>query len=223
VLVRLIFMCVALGASAGLEWKTTDLAFSPTPMDKLVRGSFVFHNTGDAPVTITQVRSSCHCTVATPDRERYAPGERGVIDVEFEHVKRPGEQSKRIYVFTDDAPAPMTVLTVRVAMPKLLEISPGYVSWRKGEAATKKTIRFQVLAEQMIALKEVRASSDVFEWKLETIRVGREYAIHVTPRATKTLTKTTFTLVTDHSIDGRPFTYTAHGGVLPARVALATE
>ena len=218
-LTRLIFLCVALGANAGLQWETTDLAFSPTPMDKSVRGNFVFQNTGDVPITIIQVRSSCHCTVATPDRERYAPGESGVIDVVFEHVKRPGEQRKRVYVFTDDATSPMSVLQVRVDMPKLVEISPGYLSWRRGEPISSKSIHFSVCAESPIALREPKADSEDFSWKLETIKPGREYAIHVTPKATDALCKTTFTLVTDHEIDGRPFTYTAHAGVLPARVA----
>jgi hypothetical protein len=215
----LFLFSLALAASAGLEWKTTDLQFSPNPMDKSVRGSFVFRNTGDAPIAITRVRSSCHCTVATPDRERYAPGESGVIEVDFEHVKRPGSQSKRIYVFTDDAAAPMTALKVSVDMPKLVEISPGYVSWRQGEAPSTKTIAFTVLAKSAIGLSEVRVEEPGFRCELRTLEAGRAYAIDVTPKDTSEIRKVTLRLVTDHQVDGRPFTYSAHAGVLPARVA----
>jgi hypothetical protein len=223
VLIRLLFLCVTLGASAGLEWETTDLAFTPTPMDKSVRGSFVFRNMGDSPVAITRVRSSCRCTVATADREQYSPGESGVIDVVFEHVKRPGEQSKQVYVFTDDSTAPMTVLKMRVAMPKLVEVAPGYVSWRKGEPATPKEIRFSVLVDHAISLREVQGDSTFFDWQLVALEKGREYAVRVTPKTTTERGKTSFTLVTDHTVDGRPFTYTAHAGVLPARVAQADK
>ena len=215
----LLFLSLALSAYAGLEWKTTDLSFSPTPMDKSVRGSFAFRNTGDAPVTITRVRSSCQCTVAKPDQQHYAPGESGLIEVEFEHVKRSGTQSKRVYVFTDSARTPMTVLKVSVDMPKLVDISPAYVSWRKGDPISTKVIEFAVLTKEAISLADVQVEAPGFHYQMRTIKAGRKYVIDVTPIDTEETRKVAFTLVTNHQADGRPFTYKAHAGVLPARVA----
>lgn len=45
--------------------------------------SFVFTNTGDAPLVITNVRSTCGCTVPSKPTEPIMPGKTGNIDVKY--------------------------------------------------------------------------------------------------------------------------------------------
>jgi len=44
---------------------------------------FTFTNTGDAPLIITDAKSSCGCTVPNPPKEPIAPGEKGELLVKF--------------------------------------------------------------------------------------------------------------------------------------------
>ncbi|MEO5775386.1 MAG: DUF1573 domain-containing protein [Flavobacterium sp.] len=45
--------------------------------------SFEFTNTGDAPLIITNVQSTCGCTVPSKPTEPIAPGKTGKIDVKY--------------------------------------------------------------------------------------------------------------------------------------------
>src|SRR5690606_40952049 len=104
--------------------------------------AFRFVNEADHPVTITRVRSSCGCTVATLDKTVYQPGERGEIRVTFRFDDRVGRHTKRITVETDEADAsagpPRTDLTLTVDIPELVRLTPPALHWtlpREGEGS----------------------------------------------------------------------------------------
>lgn len=58
--------------------------------------TFEFTNTGDAPLIITNVQSTCGCTVPTKPTEPIMPGKTGKIDVKYN--MNPGRISKTITV-----------------------------------------------------------------------------------------------------------------------------
>lgn len=58
---------------------------------------FVFTNIGEEPVTISKVKSSCGCTVATQPRKPILPGETAKIGIKYD-TKRLGRFSKSIRV-----------------------------------------------------------------------------------------------------------------------------
>jgi hypothetical protein len=45
--------------------------------------SFIFTNTGDAPLVISNVQSTCGCTIPTKPTEPIQPGKTGKIDVKY--------------------------------------------------------------------------------------------------------------------------------------------
>ena len=57
---------------------------------------FEFKNTGDMPLIIKDVKSSCGCTVPTKPNEPILPGKTGVIEVQYN--MNPGPISKTITV-----------------------------------------------------------------------------------------------------------------------------
>ena len=60
---------------------------------------FEFTNTGDAPLIITNVKSSCGCTVPKyPKNIAIKPGGNGEIEVNFDSNGRPNLQQKMIKV-----------------------------------------------------------------------------------------------------------------------------
>lgn len=68
----------------------------------VVSHEFIVHNTGGALLEITKVRASCGCTAAQPDVDKLKPGESTKIKVEFNSAKRKGNQTKYVYVFSND-------------------------------------------------------------------------------------------------------------------------
>lgn len=52
-----------------------------------VRVSFL--NTGDVPLVVTEVRTSCSCTTIKHDRKPIAPGEQGVLNITVDPSKAP--------------------------------------------------------------------------------------------------------------------------------------
>ena len=59
---------------------------------------FDVKNTGDAPLIITQVETSCGCTAREYTKEPIAPGENGEVKVTYNPAGRPGPFKKTITV-----------------------------------------------------------------------------------------------------------------------------
>lgn len=76
---------------------------------KLIEGekavySFKFRNTGKTDLVISQVNSSCGCTVPRFPKEPVKPGEEGQIRVTFDSSGRKGVQNKAITIITNCQP-----------------------------------------------------------------------------------------------------------------------
>ncbi len=62
--------------------------------------AFKFTNTGNAPVVISQVKSSCGCTVASKPEKPILPGETAQIEVSYD-TKKIGTFSKSVTVISN--------------------------------------------------------------------------------------------------------------------------
>lgn len=84
---------------------------------KLISGeqvtySFKFKNTGKSLLIISNVGTSCGCTVSSFPKQPIKPGEGATIDVSFDSEGRHGLQSKTITVFSNTQP-PNTTLRIQ--------------------------------------------------------------------------------------------------------------
>ncbi|MFA6403043.1 MAG: DUF1573 domain-containing protein [Salinivirgaceae bacterium] len=69
-----------------------------------VTHNFTFTNTGNEPLTITNVRPSCGCTSSDYTKEPVAPGANGYVSATFNPENRPGKFSKSITITTNCNP-----------------------------------------------------------------------------------------------------------------------
>ena len=72
---------------------------------------FKFKNTGDAPLIISKVKSSCGCTVPSWSKEPILPGENGTINVKYD-TNRVMPIRKTITV-TSNADTPTVALKIK--------------------------------------------------------------------------------------------------------------
>lgn len=79
---------------------------------KKVSYDFTFRNTGDCPLVITRVASSCKCVDAGYTKRPVPPGGEGVITVTYNPRKQQGVFRKAIQVYSND-PDEMHIVIVK--------------------------------------------------------------------------------------------------------------
>lgn len=84
----------------------------------VAKHDFEFTNTGDAPLIISNASGSCGCTVPQWPREPIAPGETGIIHVEFNSNSRPGNQSKTVTLNANTVPNKKVLRISALVNPK---------------------------------------------------------------------------------------------------------
>jgi hypothetical protein len=72
----------------------------------IVIHEFIITNSGDDKLLIKDIRPSCGCTAAKPEKDSLKPGESVKIKVEFNSAGREGMQHKYVYVSTNDKDQP---------------------------------------------------------------------------------------------------------------------
>ncbi|QLE03139.1 DUF1573 domain-containing protein [Galbibacter sp. BG1] len=66
-----------------MQFEETEHDFGNIPQGQSVEKVFKFKNTGNAPLVITDAKSSCGCTIPQKPEEPVAPGETGEILVKY--------------------------------------------------------------------------------------------------------------------------------------------
>jgi hypothetical protein len=80
--------------------------FGSIKQGESVTTNFVITNTGKEELNIRQTRATCGCTASKPEKSTLKPGESSNIKVTFNSTGRSGEQSKTIFVFSNDPTNP---------------------------------------------------------------------------------------------------------------------
>ena len=86
------FLCIGLIAfslkaqekKAKIEFKTETIDYGTIEKGSNGVRVFEFTNTGDAPLIITDVKSSCGCTIPSKPKEPIMPGKTGEIKVKYD-------------------------------------------------------------------------------------------------------------------------------------------
>lgn len=112
-LALIIFPALVFAQKAKIEFIKTSHHFGVIPE----RGGkamydFIFKNTGNAPLVLTNVRTGCGCAVPEWSKKPVAPGANGVIRVYFDPRNRPGNFVKSIAV-NSNAINNVATLTIR--------------------------------------------------------------------------------------------------------------
>jgi hypothetical protein len=87
-----------------ITFEKTNHDFGTIQQGEVVRYKFVFTNTGDAPLIISNTQASCGCTVSDYPKQPISPGEQGEIPVEFDSKGRSNQFSKTITIYANTNP-----------------------------------------------------------------------------------------------------------------------
>lgn len=103
---------------ARIEFVEEQYNFGEVQEGAIVKHTFRFKNTGKVPLLISNVRSTCGCTVPTWPEEAIAPGGENQIDVEFNTTNKIKEQKKPIIVTANTYPLETKAYLVGFVHPK---------------------------------------------------------------------------------------------------------
>ena len=104
--------------AAVITFEKTEHDFGEVLQGEVVTCSFRFTNTGDAPLLISQVSSSCGCTVGDYPHEPIAPGKSGAVKATYDSKGHHGFQTRTLTVMSNTIPAKnVLVLKAKVQTP----------------------------------------------------------------------------------------------------------
>ena len=102
-----------------IEFKETEYNFGDIKEGDQAKHEFVFTNTGDAPLILTNVEPSCNCTTPEWPKQPIMPGKSEKIVAIFDSKDRPGAFNKSIEVFSNATKEPIILTMKGNAKPKL--------------------------------------------------------------------------------------------------------
>ena len=85
---------------AQIDFKSTEYNFGKIPYQGNAEYNFVFENTGNEPLVLQHVKSTCGCTVPEWPKEPVAPGEKASIKVRY-NTRISGSFAKGITVYSN--------------------------------------------------------------------------------------------------------------------------
>ncbi|WP_179319150.1 DUF1573 domain-containing protein [Winogradskyella helgolandensis] len=83
-----------------LKFKTEIIDYGTITQNSEGKRLFTFTNTGDAPLLITKVKTSCGCTVPSYSKAPIQPGSQGELEIKYD-TKRLGAFTKTITVMSN--------------------------------------------------------------------------------------------------------------------------
>ena len=140
----------ALSKGPKIEFERTAHDFGKIYSGEKVKTQFKFRNAGNETLIIDKLKSSCGCTAAIADQKEIAPGDTGLIDVEFNAKDRRGSQAKTLRVFSNDPKSNPVELRITAEVQI-------YLSFDR-ERVYFSNLRKNRLTSQMVALKGIKAS-----------------------------------------------------------------
>jgi hypothetical protein len=106
-------------APGQIALSATEFDFGTVPNTGPVSQTFQVRNTGDGPLQISGLSTSCGCTTAQVASLKLAPGDTTDLTVTYDplaHDGATGEFMRIVYVRSDDPDTPEATLTIRVTV-----------------------------------------------------------------------------------------------------------
>jgi hypothetical protein len=182
ILLLLATLCAA--PLSALEWARTEAVLSGRLGEAFPPVEFPFTNKSESAVTITDIRASCHCTVPVLEKKTYAPGESGVLRVDFDATGLAGSVTRTITVVTDEPGAQPRTLTLTADLIEPVALKPRLLYWKLAAPADTKTVDIQINRDDGLEITGAAGSRDDFKIELATLEPRRRYRLTVTPAGT---------------------------------------
>jgi len=110
-------------AGPKIEFESMVYDFGKVGPRQKLNGEFKFTNTGDETLKITNVQKCCGAVINL-DKKELAPGESGVLKVQYTSSSMPSKITKKLYVSSNDKKLPKATLTIKAETVLKVDYEP---------------------------------------------------------------------------------------------------
>jgi len=125
----------------------------------MVNHTFKLKNVGKGRLVISNVKTSCGCTAAKPEKSTLAPGEETEINVGFDTHFQKGHQVRMITAFTNDPSTPEAIMTMQGTVKQQVSATPADVAFGNVKQGTEVTR--EVIVSDLTGRKDPFVVSDL--------------------------------------------------------------
>ena len=170
-------------AGPRIEFADLNYDFGKVDAGTVVKHDFVFTNTGDQLLEISDVRPGCGCTTAGVWDKRVEPGKTGRIPVQFNSGGYGGSIAKTITVSCNDPTRKDLVLQLKGSIWKAFDVTPMYAVFNllpEGQTDQTQVVRIISKNDQPVTVFDPACNNPAFKTELKTVRDGKEFELRVT-------------------------------------------
>ena len=199
---RTVILLLLASSSAGqaLQWQETTLVRSAVAKNEKIEATYSFTNNTTNTVRILSVTTSCGCTAGKPQKQEYAPGEKGSLLVSHDPEGRTGTRSYRITVNTDESGRNADELTLQVSVARQIEAGVRVAVWEAGEPRSAKTIPFKVDSSSPVSVLGAEPERDIINVEVIEGPSPAEKLLKITPKDSTMPGQTRVRLITDPAL-----------------------
>lgn len=192
-----------------------DLVFSPAaqtlrvdPGKESLEVFFKVENSGQRPVRIARLESSCECLSVTIDRNPIPAKGLATIQGLFDVTKLRGSTERQIVVTPEGRDRPV-FLNTRIEIEPVYEIVEAMTTWARGSEPITKTVEFRVAREAPVHVLSAESKRPEVTCELVEVEKGRLYHLKLTPVSTEKTLLGIVRLETDCELEtyARPLAY----------------
>lgn len=157
--------------------------FGRVPEGDVIRHEFIFTNTGNATLLVTDVHPSCHCTVPGDWSREVAPGATGKIALEFNSTRFVGPVFKETDIVCNDPAQPQMRLYLKGTVWKPIDFNPSALVLNVTADSTSNVssiVKITSNLDEPLKLSNPTSNNPSFIAELQAIQDGKEYQLKVT-------------------------------------------
>ena len=130
---------------------------------------FTWRNTGDKPLVITRVKTTCGCAVPTCGKRPVKPGETDSVTVTYHPKGHPGRFVRKIFIFTQLAEnAPTAILELAGEVIPSARPTYAYPHARGNLLLKQEEIRFDATERQVETIECLNGGNDTLRVRIDT-------------------------------------------------------
>ena len=145
-----------------------------------VKHDFIFTNTGEGLLEVTDVHPGCGCTTAGSWSRKVEPGQTGTIPIQFNAGGYSGAVTKGITVTCNDKSHPTVMLQIKGTIWKPVDAIPQYAIFNgtaEALASATSVIRIINNEDPPLTVSAPESNNKIFAAELRTNQPGKEFEV----------------------------------------------
>jgi hypothetical protein len=169
------------GPAPKIQFATPVYEFGKAKAGEPVKYTFIFTNTGDATLELSNVQPSCGCTTAGEWTRKVEPGQTGSIPIQVNTANFNGPIFKSVTVTSNDKTQPAVSLQVKGTVWKPIDVNPQFAVLNVTPDSQEATTVVKIVnnGEEPMTLSAPESNNKAFSVSLKEVQPGKNYELTV--------------------------------------------